>query len=319
MIIKYPIRFARKVITKYNRQKFTIYPGYVQYTDQEANDLVRTELLEDKPLMLCKFGTTEFDCIRNYLSMQSPKRVSDIMRYVKREKKFLWWWEHGFEMWKQSGFFPPTDKMLDKFVELVFDDIKEIDILCSYIKEEAELKNELAHAKKINTAGVSRPWRYEHPWTKSLEGKKVLVVHPFEESIQSQYKKRHLLFKNPDILPEFELTTIKAVQTIAHNQSNQFSNWFEALDYMKDKISNTDFDIALIGCGAYGMPLAAHVKRMGKKGLHLASHVQILFGIYGKRWEKSEEYVDLINEHWARPLPTEVPANHKKVEGGAYW
>jgi hypothetical protein len=88
---------------------------------------------------------------------------------------------------------------------------------------------------------------------------------------------------------------------------------------MKEKITNADFDIALIGCGAYGLPLAAHVKRLGKKGIHLASYVQTLFGIYGKRWADLEEYSEVINEHWARPLPSEVPPNHTKVEGGAYW
>ena len=48
-----------------------------------------------------------------------------------------------------------------------------------------------------------------------LRGKKVLVIHPFAETIQHQYEqKRTLLFKNPDVLPEFQLETIKAVQSL---------------------------------------------------------------------------------------------------------
>ena len=319
VLTKYPIKAARSLITKYNRQKGVPYSGYVQFRDEEANNLVRNEMLKDKALMICKFGTVELGTIANYLSMREPKRVGDIWKYIKREKKYLWWWDNGELMNINAGFFPPTGRMLDRFCTLIFEDSKEIDILCSYREAEGMLRKELANAVKINTPGLSTPFRYENPWTETLEGKKVLVVHPFEESIQYQYKKHRLLFENPKVLPAFELKTIKAVQTIANNRPDQFKNWFEALNYMKDQISNTDFDVALIGCGAYGLPLAAHVKRLGKKGIHMASHTQILFGVIGKRWEKNPEYAKLINEHWVRPLPTEVPPNFRKVEKGAYW
>ena len=33
---------------------------------------------------------------------------------------------------------------------------------------------------------------------------------------------------------------------------------------MKMQMDEEDYDIALIGCGAYGMSLAAHAKRKGK-------------------------------------------------------
>ncbi|MBD4336261.1 hypothetical protein GUH15_09405, partial [Xanthomonas citri pv. citri] len=76
-------------------------------------------------------------------------------------------------------------------------------------------------------------------------------------------------------------------------------DWFEALEYMESEISKMDFDIALIGCGAYGMCLAAHVKRMGKTAIHLAGWTQMLFGVYGKRWvEDQPEYAKFINQFW---------------------
>ena len=110
----------------------------------------------------------------------------------------------------------------------------------------------------------------QHPWTYSLKGKKILVVHPFSETIESQYKnKKKKLFKNSEVLPEFaSLQTIKAVQSIAGNPVG-FDTWFDALDWMKSEIDKKDFDIALLGCGAYALPLAAHIKRMGKKVVHM--------------------------------------------------
>jgi hypothetical protein len=99
---------------------------------------------------------------------------------------------------------------------------------------------------------------------------------------------------------------------------------------MKSEINKADFDICLIGCGAYGFPLAAHVKRMGKKAFHIGGSLQLLFGIKGKRWEVNDphyelgndniiDYYSLPNEYWVRPLEEEKPANHSKVEDSCYW
>jgi hypothetical protein len=160
------------------------------------------------------------------------------------------------------------------------------------------------------------------PWTKALEGKRILVVHPFVDTIKRQYQKRAFLFAN-NLLPDFELYTIKAVQSIAGNQTD-FSTWFDALDYMKSEIDKHDYDICLLGCGAYGFPLAAHIKRMGKKAIHLGGALQLLFGITGKRWENPKynslyNYSNLINDYWVRPSASERPAEANKVEGACYW
>jgi hypothetical protein len=69
-----------------------------------------------------------------------------------------------------------------------------------------------------------------------LEGKKVLVVHPFAELIEKQYNtNRAYLFKNPDILPEYNLQIIKAVQSLG-GECNNFQDRFKALDWMKQEI-----------------------------------------------------------------------------------
>lgn len=107
------------------------------------------------------------------------------------------------------------------------------------------------------------PYRSSTPWSKALERKKVLVVHPFEESIQHQYAIHEKIFKNQDILPDFELITYKAIQTNAGGICD-FNTWFEALDTMFEDIKKIDFDIAIIGCGAYGLPLAAKIKSLDK-------------------------------------------------------
>ena len=127
------------------------------------------------------------------------------------------------------------------------------------------------------------------------------------------------MFKNPNVLPAFKsLQTIKAVQTIA-GQKSEFVDWFSALDYMKAEIDKRDFDIAIIGCGAYGFPLAAHVKRIGKKAIHLGGPTQLLFGIKGKRWIDNPNFNNIINEHFVFPNDSDKVKNANKVEGACYW
>ena len=110
------------------------------------------------------------------------------------------------------------------------------------------------------------------------------------------------------------------MQSLA-GQRVDFASWFDAYRYMCDGIARIDFDICLIGAGAYGLPLGRFVKGLGRRAIHLGGVTQILFGIKGRRWEL--EYADstarLFNEHWVRPLPSETPAGKLKVDRGCYW
>ena len=267
--------------------------------------IIREELNKQKPSMIARFGSTEIK------ALIYPKIPFFIKPFLK--KRVL------NNMYNLSGFFPSTIENINRFSKLIFDDIKMLDVLASWRIEENVLQKNLSHVKKIKLRTLE-PYFSDDPWSAVLEDKNVLVVHPFDESIEKQYlTKRELLFKDPRVLPEFKsLQTIKSVQTIAGNKSS-FKDWFEALDYMKMQISNKKFDIAIIGCGAYGFPLAAHVKRMGKKAIHLGGPTQILFGIKGKRWENNPDFKDIINEHFIRPSINDTPQNAAIVEDGCYW
>ena len=162
------------------------------------------------------------------------------------------------------------------------------------------------------------PYYHENPWSDVLRNKKVLIIHPFVETIREQYKKRSQLFRNEKILPHFELLTLKAVNSICGTKTG-FGTRFEALDYMCGEIRKIDFDIAIIGAGAYGPALAVFVKQIGKKAIHMGGATQILFGIKGARWDQMEIISKLYNEQWVRPSDKERPEGFNKVEEGCYW
>lgn len=218
---------------------------------------------------------------------------------------------------RNAGVFPYGEQTTIRFGMLMKEVSAEVDMLCRWksIMQDYCINNLCRSDCILTHLSNLAPYQSKNPWTAALRGKRVLVIHPFKESIERQYQIREKLFANPEILPEFDLTVIEAVQTAAYEKDDRFSDWFEALDYMYQQAMVCEFDVALIGCGAYGLPLGAMLKRSGKMVIHMGGALQILFGIIGKRWENSP----LINEYWAHPLPSEIPANKKVVENGCYW
>lgn len=296
-----------------------LYENNVELFNQSANDFCLSSLEKNEPLMISKFGTIELAVlVQHKFFLKKNYTKSDYFEFFKGNIPSLGWKNNIDGLCTNAGFFPNDSNLLDKYYQINIESMKQIDILGSYCENEKFFKKELEHSKKINIDGYYAPFYYKNPWTKALEGKKVLVIHPFEKSIISQYNKRHLIWEDKNLLPDFELKTLKAEQTMLGEQS-KFDTWFDALDSMKEKMKSIDFDVALIGAGAYGMPLAAYAKELGKQSVHMAGWTQILFGIKGKRWEDMPKVSKYMNEHWVSPLEEEIPKNYKKVEDGCYW
>ncbi len=272
----------------------------------EANDYIYNSLLSGIPFMAARYGSVELGVMVKYIT----KQFGFIHEIPNKHMKVLCY---------NAGFFPNKKEDAEIFAKLMLELSQQVDLLGAWndILEDYVIK-EYAPQTQITYLYALYPYNCKRPWMAALEGKKVLVIHPFEETIQQQYVKRGLLFENPLILPKFELKTIKAVQTIAGNKS-EFTSWFEALDYMLGKALDIDFDIALIGCGAYGFPLAANLKKMGKQAIHLGGWLQYLFGIMSTRSDLDPKMSKLYNEYWVRPNSEERPKDFQTIEGGCYW
>lgn len=321
--------FTLKILRKLYGKAFGVYqipPLQCEKNPDKASEMIYNLLASEQPCMIARFGATEMSAIINYLGVNSE--CHSLGKFIKGEQP-EWWWNKNImnQMQRWSGFFPPTPENMQRFGKMMIEDAKEVDLLGSWLNDESRVLNNI-QLQSIWFVFLDPFWA-SSPWTRALKNKKILVVHPFAEIIETQYKnKRKYLFKKKDILPDFQLQTIKAVQSLG-GVDNGFKDWFEALDYMKKEINKCDYDICLIGCGAYGFPLAAHVKRMGKKAVHMGGSLQLLFGIIGKRWEdpnygsvelkKKGCYPQLINEYWIRPDFNDVPINKDQVEGGCYW
>lgn len=300
-----------------------------EFSRQAANEAIYKLLTDDKPCMISRFGTGEIGIVNNYLTAHSSKSLlRKSLDYIKGNTGLPWWDTLVYRSMRlNAGIFPENITTLDRFSKRYLQDVPLIDLLGSfnYTERFIPLREDVVNVH----LECLYPFFVEKPWTRALRGRRVLVVHPFVETIVGQHLRHDLLFDNPDVYPDYTLLTLRAVQSNAGAQT-PFADWFEALAWMESEISEIDFDIAIIGCGAYGLPLAAYVKRLGKKAVHLGGGSQLLFGIKGKRWDNDgyhwpnlpqlyTNYSSLYNEYWVRPNTSETPQAASKVEGACYW
>lgn len=312
MILHTFLKILRKLYKKFSKKKAS--KGINIICDPEEASNIIIKLLESPdPCMIARYGSTELGTI---FSFRDNKEKS-VIGYIKGNCPK--WWESKYflnAIRVYSGFFPANETTLKRFCALMEEDSKYVDVLGIW----QEFDHILAPKDcKFLDLKYLEPFWSKTPWTTALKDKKILVVHPFADSIQKQYENIEGIFKNPDILPVFKsFKVVRAIQSLG-GECNQFHDWFEALDYMKNQIDSHDYDICLIGCGAYGFPLAAHVKRKGKKAIHIGGALQLIFGIRGKRWDSMPEYAPFINEKWIRASRSETPETSNDVEGGCYW
>lgn len=287
----------------------------------DASDALVSGLEAGTPFFAARFGTGELEAaIRGYDIAAPGNFVTKAFRTMSG-KSGPFWWDNSIKagLNNNAGFFPPTNEAMQRFSDLTVKDASQINILGAYADMPLRFcKAVLPQATLIPIFDLEPFWNARH-WTQCLKDKKVLVVHSMPDTIKAQYEKRTSLFKTPDILPEFSLVTYKSVNS-AMGLKTEFPNWFAALEKMESDISKVDFDIALLGCGAYGMNLGAFIKRdLGKSALHLGGMLQLLFGIRGRRWDAVPLYNALYTDSWARPLPHEVPAASARIENSCYW
>ena len=100
-------------------------------------------------------------------------------------------------------------------------------------------------------------------------------------------------------------------------------NWFETYKIMCNDIENIDFDIALLGCGGYGLPLCNFIKtKLHKSAIYVGGGLQLLFGVMGGRWKNIEMWKNIIQENdtkFVYPSGNEICNNFKSIENGCYW
>ena len=314
----YNQRLGRQLIWRVYRKTKRLLRSYPRYyrgkkvkSGKEGSDYVKALLVEPngKPFFVSRIGSVEGELVQQYLRIEFGL-------------------SHSYPDWLRTqastnaGVFPTDDAHLSVFSRIFLKESREIDCLAIW---DMAAEHYILDTTQKPICPIDFYCLYPglNDWTKGLAGRRVLVIHPFVETMKSQYlgPNRYGIFQDKSLLPDFELLTIKSVVSLADEKSD-FTSWEAALEWMyKEAAKIKDcFDVCLLGCGAYGLPLGARIYRtLGKQVIHVGGSLQLLFGIKGAVWESYPPTRKLINEFWVYPSKDETPQNAFKVENSCYW
>jgi hypothetical protein len=142
-------------------------------------------------------------------------------------------------------------------------------------------------------------WSMFNAFREILVDRRVLVVSPFSGSIMKNFKNRAHFFRNY-AYPEFSLITYTTPITYRGLPDDYYPDrdWFDTVEVIKTEVARMEFDIALLGCGSYAMPLGKHIcEVMGRKAVYLGGVLQLYFGIMGRRYA-NPFFTDQINPEY---------------------
>jgi hypothetical protein len=232
---------------------------------------------------------------------------------------------------RQSGIFPETVEFIQQFADNYLESFKNLDYLAVQGNPlQYSLVNTLEpHVRSIPFDDLepdrSVPYNPNECWLPLLNGKHVLIISSIasllaeraEASLfESVWKKVGIPWFNPASVESLDFPQIYDRETRA-----LYPTVNDLLENIMSQIDAREFDIALIAGAGIGVPIAAHIKRKGRTAISLGGHLQILFGVQGKRWldspEWQEKYVTgawMKTPEWARPS-TEIGL----TDDGAYW
>jgi hypothetical protein len=277
----------------------------------DCSPFLEKAITEKIPFAAGKIGSVEAAGLRAFLVRKKAQAAG--------EKSKGYGLLIGHWLFINAGVFPQSEKTFDRFGEVFLDAVMGCNALvCWDVAGEAEIFRAYCLRTILVKMRSLEPYFCATPWSRALECKRVLVVSPFATSIEKQYDHRNALWDDARILPAFKLMTLRAPLS-AGLVPPESPDWFEALARMKEKMDGMDYDVALIGAGAFSLPLAVHAKRKGKVGIHMGGSLQILFGITGARWRENPDFKPFIKESWRRPSSEETPPGFKLTENGCYW
>lgn len=300
------INKARKVADKIN--------------GQVADTTILNLLIQGKPALVGRLGGTEARFLKEYDKIKSLKFGTDIMFKIKPN-----WRKRSRQMNSLAGFYFNNINEAQYFFDIYSTSMSNTDVLGAWGTTFGSIEsNYLSKIKTYIPKEYTAPWVFPYletdnaiPWSKGLQGKKILVISLFTETIQKQFDKISKIFPNMNY-HDFQLETLKSPFT-AGMKFPVTRTWSENLMTIQAKMAKTDFDVALISAGSYSYPLAFFAKEIGRIGIHCGGGLQLFFGIMGKRWEKSEYYAKITNDHWTRATRAETPEDSNSIENGAYW
>jgi hypothetical protein len=303
---------------------------------QQASREIASLLSDTTPIFLSRIGGSDTNAVAKYLALKERGILSGT------DSEILW---HRGRAAAYNGYYDRTNNVQTFFRycdELIScHESSEHSFMCNsqllsmyfpnainkaFFQKEINNRDELANlVSRVTREGSKTFYFYElveslvlNPWTlfnlfsTILPGKRVLVISPFSESIRKNFHNRHAFFKKYEY-PQFELVTINSPITYAGLPAQLYphSDWFETLASLRDEISREQFDVALLSCGSYAMPLGTYIAQsLNRKAIYVGGVLQLYFGIMGRRY-KGIFFTDQLNlERFIYPMERDKYIKH---------
>ena len=289
---------------------------------KQSDEFISSLISRSKPGLVGRLGGTEGRFLGEYLKLKRLEKIRISRTFAAKFSPR--WKRRRAEVFLQAGFYSGNWQEVEEFSSEYLEALELTDVLGAWGVAFTWVEGVKLNTKstQVIPVGFTAPWveayvTEQKPWALALEGKKVLVVSGFADSILSQHQRILKVFENVEY-PSFELQVLKA-PIVAGERDFSGKSWFDLLDEMKKSMSDLDFDVALIAAGAFSYPLAAHAKKIGKIGIHCGGGLQLFFGVMGNRWNNSPEVLKYVNESWVRPSKSETPSSADQIENACYW
>ncbi|WP_298637118.1 hypothetical protein [uncultured Umboniibacter sp.] len=272
----------------------------------KANRYIAKCVTENRPKLVGRFGSIEGRVVGHYLLGLTDKNDHVLPRVAQ----------------SNAGICRPSKRTLKHFACEYISAAANVDLLAAWNFPHQSKLAELTDPSRMTRLSFIDPVyalsQSLTPWTKSLEGKRVLVIHPFKSTIQQQYERRREIPVLASMLPNFDLQIIQPPVTTGANIEYEYP-WAHYLSALKREVLKYEFEVAIIGAGSYGLPIASFIKTLGKPAIHLGGVTQLMFAIMGKRWESVNYVASLDKSGWVRPRADETPRYANSIEDGCYW
>ena len=284
------------------------YRGTTIFDPQAGNDRIAALLEKGKPCAIGKMGASELGGLRRFESRKNAEGLCSN------------WGGHRKRLSLNAGVYPDDDATLSHFCPCYSQALGALDLMAVwYHQGERRFVSTYAPKSTLVSLTALEPFYHERPWSRHLAGKRVLVVTPFSTTIKSQYERRTAVWRNkPEVLPDFMLDTLRCPLS-AQLVQPVYPDWFAALSNMQEEMDRRQYDVLIVGAGAWSLPLVAYAKQQGKWAIHLGGATQLLFGIRGGRWDGNSFLQPMYNDAWVRPGAADRPISLGRIENGCYW
>ena len=232
---------------------------------------------------------------------------------------------------RQSGVFPSDTKSILTFNEFYAEHLRNLDSLglCGSPMEQTILSHYLVAAKVVNyhahEPDRSVPADETQCYLRHFSGKRLLLLAPFAKLLASRARQQTFEAVWSKIRkPWFYPASVHAIEFPYGYDPTTWQRFSTVIDLFRNimgQVKVLEFDVALIAAGGLGIPLASEIKRMGRVAISLGGHLQVLFGVIGRRWRDRADWKrDYFNNAWVQMPAHYRPSNAAFVsDNGAYW